>query len=377
MYYNEFKGKKLSALGMGGMRLPKCGDKDTDVDVEAVREMIRYALAHGINYFDTAYRYHGGRSEEVFGELLSEYPRDSYYLATKFPGFEEDLFLRKEEVFEDQLRKCRTEYFDFYLLHCVYDKNIDMYTNPDYQLLEFLIEQKQKGRIRHLGFSAHCDMPAFHRMLDFYGEHIEFVQLQLNWMDYTHEHIGSQYQYLAAHNIPVWVMEPVRGGGLLDLRTVFAQRLQALHPARKHVEWAFRFIQSLPAVTMTLSGMSNMQQLVENVAIFEARETLDTQAMDTLLQIGREMKNPLALPCTTCGYCLSACPQELNIPLFTDAYNEAVYTGEGYTLPTRITELPAEQLPSACVGCGACETVCPQKIKISEFMTTFSEKFLK
>ncbi len=376
MYTIDFKGKKLSALGMGGMRLPKCGDRDTDVDMAVTREMITYALAHGINYFDTAYRYHGGRSEEAFGEVLSEFPRDSYYLATKFPGFEEDLFLRKEEVFEDQLRKCRTEYFDFYLLHCVYEKNIDMYTNPDYQLLEFLVEQKRRGRIRHLGFSAHCDMQAFERIFAMYGEHIEFCQLQLNWQDWSHEHISQQYAYLAARGIPVWVMEPVRGGGLVKLRPIFEQQVRTMNATRGNVEWAFRFLQSLPAVTMTLSGMSNMQQLQDNIAIYETRQPLTQAEFDTLAAIGKEMANPEAVPCTACRYCVDACPQGLDIPLLADAYNNHVFSRGTLPLPEAVTALSVDKLPRACIGCGACEALCPQKIRIRDMMVKFAENVL-
>ncbi len=376
MIYTEFKGKQLSALGMGGMRLPKCGDKDTDVDVAATREMIGYALEHGVNYFDTAYRYHGGRSEEVFGKILSEFPRDSYYLATKFPGFEEDLFLRKEEVFEDQLRKCRTDYFDFYLLHCVYDKNIDMYTNPDYHLLEFLVEQKKRGRIHHLGFSSHCDMEAFERMFAMYGEHIEFCQLQLNWQDWSSANVSQQYAYLVEHGVAVWVMEPVRGGGLVNLKPMFEEQVRAMNPERSNVEWAFRFMQSLPPVTMTLSGMSNMDQLKQNIAIYADRQPLSSSEFDTLTAIGKEMANPEAVPCTACRYCVDACPQGLDIPLLAEAYNTHVFSHGKRPLSPAVTALPAEKLPSACVGCGACEALCPQKINISGMMTKFTEKLL-
>ncbi len=376
MYYNEFKDKKLSALGMGGMRLPKCGDKDTDVDVAETRAMFQYALEHGVNYFDTAYRYHGGRSEEVFGEILSEFPRESYYLATKFPGFEEDLFLRKEEVFEDQLRKCRTDHFDFYLLHCVYDKNIDMYTNPAYGLREFLIEQKACGRIQHIGFSAHCDMQAFERMFDFYGDLIEFCQLQLNWQDWSSPNVSQQYARLRERGIPVWVMEPVRGGGLVNLKPIFEEQVRAFAPTESNVELAFRFIQSLPPVTMTLSGMSNMAQVQQNVAIFSERRPLTAEMVDELTAVGKEMSNPEAVPCTTCRYCVDACPQGLDIPLFTEAYNTHVFSHGTAPLSAAVTSLPSEKLPSACIGCGACEALCPQKINISGMMRTFTEKVL-
>ncbi len=377
MIYRDFKNIKLSALGLGCMRFPKCGENESDIDIAATKEMVDYALKNGINYFDTAWGYHGGKSEIVIGELLKEYPRKSFYLASKFPGFSKDVFERKEEIFNKQLEKCQVDYFDFYLLHCVSEESIDWYTSDEYGLLDYLIEQKKNGKIHHLGFSAHCNLDTFKRLLAYYGEHIEFCQLQINWLDWDYQDAKTKVQILTELNIPVWVMEPLRGGKLADLKPVFKERLKPLNPNMTDVEWAFRFLQSIPQITMTLSGMSTMQQLKQNINIFSESKPLNQTEIDTLFKIGSDMMHKDALPCTACGYCLEKCPMGLNIPLFTESYNEYIYANDDYTLPTAVKELSDDKLPSACIGCGACESVCPQNIKISQMMTAFSEKILK
>ena len=184
MIYRDFKGLKLSGLGLGMMRLPVIDGNDAAIDEAAAAEMIDYAYKNGINYFDTAWGYHGENSEMTAGKYLSAYSRESYYLATKFPGYDNSNMPKVKEIFERQLEKCRTSYFDFYLFHNVYEGNIDDYMNPEFGILDYLLEQKKNGRIRHLGFSAHGSAAVIKRFLDAYGEHLEFCQLQLNYMDW-------------------------------------------------------------------------------------------------------------------------------------------------------------------------------------------------
>ena len=373
MIYRAFQDLKLSALGMGCLRLP-VNKGQGDIDVEATKKMVAYAFEKGINYYDTAWGYHDGKSETVLGEILKEYPRNSFYLATKFPGYDAANMNKVEEIFEEQLKKCQVEYFDFYLFHNVCESNIDGYLNPEFGILQYLLEQKKSGRIRHLGFSTHGTLDTVKRFLDAYGKYMEFCQIQLNWMDWKLQNAKEKVELLEKYHLPIWVMEPVRGGKLANIGAEYETQLKEIRPNATVVEWAFRFLQSIPSVTMTLSGMSNLEQLKENVATYETEAPLNDHEIKKLFEVGEAMTAKITLPCTGCCYCISHCPIELGIPDLIELYNEHVYTGDGYIAPVVIGALPEEKKPSACLGCRACEAVCPQNIKISEMMRDFVEK---
>ncbi len=374
MIYKQFQGIKLSALGMGCMRFPTLADDSKKIDVDATREMVKYALDRGVNYFDTAWGYHNGTSETVLGEILSEYPRESFYLATKFPGYDLGNINKVEEIFEAQLKRCKVDYFDFYLFHNVCELNIDAYLDPKYRIYEYLMEQKKNGRIRHLGFSVHGNMDTTQRFLDAYGKDMEFCQIQLNWLDWKMQNAKAKVELLRELNIPIWVMEPVRGGKLASLEDEYEARLKSLRPDASTVEWAFRFLQSIPEVVVTLSGMSNFEQLKENIAIFESDNALNSGEVQALFDIAQAMTSKKSLPCTACSYCTSHCPMELDIPSIIDVYNEYNFTGGGFLGPMKINAMPEEKRPSTCIGCRACEAVCPQNIEISKMMADFTEK---
>ncbi len=374
MIYNDYKDKKLSALGLGCMRLPKNSQSDADIDVEATKEMVAYAFKNGINYFDTAWGYHEGNSETVIGEVLSRYPRDSFYLASKFPGYDASLMDKVEEIFNKQLEKCRVDYFDFYMFHNVCEMNIDGYLDEEYGIFSYLMEQKKNGKIRHLGFSTHGNLDTMKRFLEAYGMDMEFCQLQINWLDWDFQNAREKVALVSSYNIPVWVMEPVRGGALVKLAPKHEEKLKSLRPDTKIVEWAFRFVQSLPEVKMTLSGMSNFEQLKENIETYEQSKPLSEQEMNVLFEIAKEMTSKNTLPCTSCRYCTSHCPMELDIPWLIELYNEHVYSGGGFIAPMAMDALEENKMPSACLNCKACEAVCPQNIKISEMMADFTEK---
>lgn len=315
--------------------------------------------------------YHDGNSETVMGEVLQEYPRDSFYLATKFPGYDLGNMGKAAEIFEQQLRKCLTNYFDFYLFHNVCELNIDGYLDPQFGILNYLLEQKKNGRIRHLGFSTHGTLETMQRFLDAYGQYMEFCQIQLNWLDWEFQNAKAKVDLLNKYKIPIWVMEPVRGGSLCKLSSVHEASLKEIQPEWGLPEWSFRFLQSIPGVTMTLSGMSNLGQLKENIATYEKTETLSAKEMQTLLGIAKEMMSKNTLPCTGCRYCTTYCPQKLNIPWLIELYNEHIYSEGGFIAPMAIGALDDDKKPSACLGCRACEAVCPQRIKISEMMAEF------
>ena len=374
MVYKNFQDLKLSALGMGAMRLPVIDGDDARIDESAAQEMVDYAMEHGVNYYDTAWGYHNGNSELVMGKALSKYPRDSYYLATKFPGYDLSNMDKVEEIFEKQLEKCGVEYFDFYLFHNVCEMNIDAYLNREYGIYEYLLKQKKEGRIRHLGFSAHGSVEVMKRFLEAYGKDMEFCQIQLNYLDWSFQDAKGKVELLNQHNIPVWVMEPLRGGKLASLTEEETAKLKELRPEETVPAWAFRFLQSLPSVTVVLSGMSDMTQMQENIRTFEEDKPLNDGEMKALLQMADEMVSKIALPCTACHYCVSHCPQELDIPGLLALYNEHCFTGGGFIAPMAMSAIPEDKRPNSCIGCRSCESVCPQQIKISEAMADFAQK---
>lgn len=372
MVYKEFQDLKLSALGMGTMRLPLIDGKDEQVDEAKTAEIIAYAFENGINYVDTAWGYHGGNSELVMGKILEKYPRESFYLATKFPGYDLANMPKVEEIFEKQLEKCRVDYFDFYLFHNVCEMNIDAYLDKQYKIDEYLTKQKENGRIRHLGFSAHGSYDVMKRFLERYGDHMEFCQLQINYIDWNFQDARKKVELLNEYNIPVWVMEPLRGGKLSSLPEADEKLLKEMRPEEAVPAWAFRFLQSFPEVKMILSGMSSLEQMKENIRTFEEEKPLDDGEMEKLLELADNMIN--GVPCTACHYCTSHCPNGIDIPAMLKLYNEHVFTGGGFLAPMTIQAIPEENRPDACIGCRSCEAVCPQQIKISEVLADFVEK---
>ena len=375
MIYKDFQGLKLSALGLGNMRLPVINGDDSQIDKEAVREMVKYCMDSGINYYDTAYGYHGGNSELVVGELLESYDRNSFYLANKFPGYDLSNMPKVKEIFEEQLKKCRVDYFDFYMFHNVCEMNINQYLDPKYGIFDYLIEQKKNGRIKHLGFSAHGDIECMTRFLDAYGRDMEFCQIELNYFDYKFQDAKGKVDLLRKWNIPVWVMEPVRGGQLATLSEEDAAKLKEARPDEGIPAWAFRFLQSIPEVTVILSGMSDMDQVKANISTFEESKPLNEKEMSLILGIADEMISRTTVPCTGCHYCVSHCPKGLDIPFLLKLYNEAMVAGSGdFIAPMALASIDADKQPECCISCHSCEKVCPQTIHIPEHLSRFAAK---
>ncbi|MBE6971460.1 MAG: 4Fe-4S dicluster domain-containing protein [Ruminococcaceae bacterium] len=360
MIYKQFQDLKLSMLGFGTMRLPLLADGVT-IDEAQVEQMTAYAMEHGINYFDTAYPYHQGNSERVIGRVLSQYPRESFYLATKYPGHQIASSYDPAAIFEEQLEKCGVEYFDFYLLHNVYERSIDTYMDPQWGILDYFLEQKRLGRIKHLGFSTHGSVPVLEKFLNYCGEHMEFCQIQLNYLDWTLQDARAKCALLNKWNIPIWVMEPVRGGKLANLNDEMRSTLTALRSDESVPAWCFRWLQGIEGVTMVLSGMSNMAQMVDNVKTFEAPRPLSETEQEALRTIAAQLSN--SVPCTACRYCCDGCPQGLDIPTLLAFYNDLKVT-PSFLLGMRVEALPPEKRPAACIGCGACAAICPQNIDI-------------
>ena len=374
MIYRDFQGEKLSALGFGTMRMPVLNGDYGKPDEKAAAEMFDYAIQHGVNYFDTAWGYHDGMSEPTVGKILSAYPRDSFYLATKFPGYDLANIDKVEEIFEAQLKKCGVDHFDFYLFHNVCEMNIDAYLDESHGIFSYLKKQKENGRIRHLGFSAHGSYAVIERFLEKYGRDMEFCQLQINYVDWTFQNAKNKVELLKKYNIPVWVMEPLRGGKLARLSAEEEAKLKALRPDEGMPAWAFRFLLGLPDVKVILSGMSDFAQVKDNIHTFEADKPLTKEESAALLQLAKDMYSGSVLPCTACRYCTSHCPRHLDIPELIKLYNEHRFTGGGFIAPMALSALPKDKWPGACIGCRSCEKVCPQQIKISEMMKDFAKR---
>ncbi len=371
MQYNDFQDLSLSRLGFGTMRLPT---KEGAIDTDLTTQMIDYALEHGINYFDTAYPYMGSKSEIVVGQALARHPREKFFLADKFPGHQIAETYYPEEIFEEQLQKCKVDYFDFYLLHNIYENSFFVYTDPQWHIIPYFIEQKKKGRIRHLGFSCHANIETLRKFLDLYGDVMEFCQIQLNYLDWTLQKAKAKYDLLTERGIPVWVMEPVRGGKLANLPEEDRQRLAAIRPDESAAAWAFRWLTSLPNVKMILSGMSNLPQMEDNVKTFSTDKPLNDNEIQMLFDIAEKMKD--SVPCTACRYCCDGCPMQLDIPMLMQSYND-LHFATSLTPVMQIEALPEEKRPSACIACGACASACPQKIDIPDIMAKLSDLYSK
>ena len=370
MIYSNFQDMKLSLLGYGTMRMPTA--PDGSIDQEKLNEIVDYAMENGVNYFDTAWPYLNGEAERAIGRALNRHSRDSFYLATKFPGHQlSSKGYYPAPIFEEQLKKCGVEYFDFYLLHNVYEKSMDVYLDPQWGIIEYFKAQKRLGRIKHLGFSCHSATKGLKEFLDACGEDMEFCQIQLNYLDWTLQDAKGKYELLTQRGIPVWVMEPVRGGKLVDLRPEDAAKLKALRPDESVASWGFRFLQDLPNVCMILSGMSNMDQLKDNLKTFTQRRPQSPEEVALLMEIAEGLKK--SVPCTACRYCCEGCPKGLDIPTLISIYNDLCYSST-INITMRMELMAQEEKPSACIACGKCARICPQNIDIPGVMKDFTER---
>lgn len=363
MIYKSFQNIQLSTLGMGAMRMPML-DQD-HIDYEKAHEILDRAYAGGINYYDTAYVYQGGDSERCLGAWHQKYPRDSFYFASKFhinanPDY--------EAVFEEQLERLKTDHIDFYLMHCLMDNNIDMYLESG--AIDYFAKQKELGRIRYLGFSSHASPEVLARFADAYDW--DFTQIQMNYYDWAYGSTAKEYAILEERNIPIMVMEPVRGGRLASLTPEVEAILKAAQPDWSMASWALRFVKSHPQVQVILSGMSDLAQMEDNLSTFSVAEGLNDQQMATLMEAGKVFRSQVYVPCTECRYCVPECPMGINIPAYLKIYN--AYKLNGPWALNGMDKVESEGKPADCVGCGACAQRCPQNIDIPAIMAELKEK---
>lgn len=375
MIYRNYKDKgfKTSLLGMGCMRLPVKNGKDEDIDYEKAEAMIDYAYKNGVNYYDTAYIYHGGDSENFIGKALSKYPRDTYNLVTKMPSFRIKQKGDAERIFAEQLERCGVDYFDFYLCHGVNETSAKIFTNPEYKIIPFLEEMKRQGKIKYLGFSAHasCDtLREFASMRKW-----DIAQIQLNYYDWEKQKAGEQYKILEELGIPVVVMEPCRGGRLASLDDESNAMLKAENPDKSIASWAFRYLMPLTNIQTILSGMSTMEQLKENIETFAEYNPLTDKEVEVLEHASNNFKSKFTVPCTGCRYC-SDCPLDFDIPTILQRYNNTTIALDEFTKLNNIriiANLPAEHKPTECLNCGICANQCPQKIDVPGIMRKISD----
>lgn len=387
MLTNDFLGDNIARLGFGAMRLPIIDGDASNVDQATLDAMVDTAIKAGVNYFDTAYPYHGGMSEIALGHSLARYPRDSYFFATKYPGHQIADTYDPAAIFEEQLTKCGTEYFDFYLLHNIYEASIEVYLDEQWGIADYFVEQKKNGRIRHLGFSCHGRPETLKRFLDYgarkYAELeqrdpktaalfasaniMEFCQIQLNYLDWALQDAAAKTALLESMNIPIVVMEPLRGGKLARLNDAQMQQLNASAldganpPARSAVEWALRWLLGIPNVKTILSGMSDLAQVEENCRIFQESVPLSEVEEGVLMDVAESLKG--GVPCTACRYCVDSCPQEIDIPMMMNAYNDLQFD-TSFTVSMQMDAVPEGQRAQDCIQCESCVQMCPQGIDI-------------
>ena len=352
-------GTEISRLGYGGMRFPKNGD---EVDMDAAVQLLRKAYEMGINYFDTAMVYHKGESEKIFGKAFEPYPRDSYLIADKMSIWlcsdEEDMKAR----FYNQLKTLKTDYIDFYLVHSL---NRNHYKKvKDLHCVEFLQQMKQEGKIKHLGFSFHDTYQVFTQILNDYTW--DFVQIQLNYLDWHNQGAEQLYRELERRNLPVMVMEPVRGGYLATIDSERAKPFLELEPQRSIASWAIRWVESLPQVAVVLSGMSDLQQLEDNVATMTHFEPMNEQELAAIDRVVEEIRKVNEIPCTGCRYCMD-CPMGVDIPEIFSIYSQYKIFGKEKAFVQDYEEVVEHGNGAEhCVRCMACTTKCPQMIAIPD-----------
>ncbi len=371
MIYNDFNGTRLSRLGFGCMRF--LNDPATEeIDQQKVNAMFDLAIAGGVNYFDTAYPYLDGKSENAMAEALSRYPRESYYIADKFPGHSILAPVDNIALFNISLQRCRTDYFDFYLLHNINEWSVRIYEDPSYNIIPDILKMKEEGKIRHLGFSYHGGTELLESFLTKYEGLFEFVQIQCNYLDWTLQKAKEKYDIITKHGLGVWVMEPVRGGKLAHLSEADSAKLKAFGTDASDASYSFRFLADLPNIKMILSGMNEVAQVADNVKTFTEPDPLSEAERNTLLEIAEGLKK--GVPCTACRYCCKGCPMELDIPYLLECYNSFKFEASAVN-SMRLDGLDEDKLPSACIACGQCSHACPQGIDVPAVLAELDELY--
>ena len=367
----------MKKLAFGLMRLPLADKNDyTKIDMDTARRMIDDYLAHGFSYFDTAYVYHGGMSEKLFGELVAaRYPRDSFELTTKMPVFMIKSADEYPKIFAEQLERCRVEYFDNYFLHSIGKATYENVTRM--KGFEFIAQKKREGKAKRIGFSYHDDAETLDRILNEHPE-TELVQLQLNYIDWEDEGIQSKkcYEVCRAHGVDVAVMEPLKGGALVDLPEAAAKLLKKHSPDMSIASWGIRFAASLDGVRVVLSGMSTPEQLADNMSYMTEFKPFTEEEHAVIDEVVGEIRASIAIPCTACKYCIDGCPQNIAIPEYFALYNNQKQFGKLPLHSVTFGNIATKRgKPSDCLECGECEAHCPQHLPIIDNLKLVKDVF--
>ena len=356
----------VSLLGFGCMRFPQ---KDGEIDKELSTKMMNYALENGVNYIDTAYPYHGGKSELFVRDLIKDLDRESFFLADKLPIWDCHTKEDVDRIFHEQLQKCGVDYFDFYLIHAVNKNRIQ--TVKDLDLFTMLEKYKSEGKIRNIGFSFHDDLEAFKLWVDLYDW--DFCQIQLNYMDIEHQQGMTGYNLLTEKGIPVIIMEPVKGGSLAHFNEEIENDLKAYNKDVSIASWAFRWVASLPNVKVILSGMSNMEQVEDNIKTFNNFVPLNNEEQELITKVRTKILDCSKVECTSCNYCMP-CPHGVDIPgNFRVFNNHAMYANDKYVKWVMGNMINEGKDASKCIECMECISKCPQFIEIPTRLAEFDE----
>lgn len=363
-----FEGKKL---GFGLMRLPLTDANDKgSIDIEALKEMVDTFMEQGFTYFDTAWMYCAFKSENAVKEaLIDRYPRDRYTLTTKLHASYLKTKEDRDRIFEEQRQKTGVDYFDYYLIHAIDQELYSIYNEMD--CFNWLIEKKKQGFVKHIGFSYHDSAEFLDQVLTEHPE-MEFVQLQMNYLDWESAEVQSRkcYEVASKHGKPVIVMEPVKGGTLADVPAEVRESFAAYHPDLSVPSWAIRFVASLDNVAMVLSGMSNMEQLTDNISYMKEFVPMNAEETELVHKAAEMIKDSIAIPCTGCSYCTEGCPMQIAIPDLFRVYNKSkrgeitdVEANEEYR---QLTESGGKA--RECLACGQCQVACPQHLEIINYL---------
>ena len=365
---------KMPKLGFGLMRLP---EKDGAINYDEVCKMVDKYMSAGLNYFDTAYVYHGGRSEVAAREcVVKRYPRDSFYLATKLPAWELKTEEDRDRIFDIQRERAGVDYFDYYLLHSI-EEGGNYNTYERLNCFEWGVKKREEGKIKHFGFSFHGSPALLEKLLDDHPE-VEFVQIQLNYADWDNPVIasGKLYEILHERNIPIIVMEPVKGGTLASPVPEIIGLFNAERPGASAASWALRFVGSLPGVMTILSGMSNDAQMTDNISTFTDFEPLSEKEKEVIEKAKDIMLGKPTIGCTSCRYCCDGCPQGIKIPdVFSLVNAVRVYGNDWRAKNFYNSHIAPVSRAGDCIACGQCEGVCPQHLPIIELLKAASEQF--
>jgi hypothetical protein len=361
-----------SLLGFGCMRFPKIDPEKPDIDEALAEKMIDEAYQSGVNYYDTAYPYHQGLSETFLGKVMKKYPRDSFYLATKMPGWLVKSVEDAKRLFFEQLDKLQTTYFDFYLCHALSKKGFEVYQLPG--VMDFLKEMKREGKIKHLGFSFHDTPDVLEEIIK--AEDWDFVQLQLNYLDWDYQNAKRQYEIVKNYGVPVIVMEPVRGGTLASLCEESREIFKKANPNVSIASWAIRYAASKDQVMVVLSGMSNLEQTKDNIQTLSNFKAIEKEEQNVIDQALKVFLDKELIPCTNCKYCMP-CPEGVDIPEIFKIYNNYQLNKWEQAFIRGYENLDPSKRADLCVSCGLCMQHCPQGIQIPDRLEEIESLYQK